>query len=80
MEVSLEAKRNGVNFRQPTFKNPLPKMFKALGKGFIAVLMAIVAFGESAGRARAARELANLGMYEEAKRLMLRKDEEVDDV
>ena len=76
MEVSLEAKRNGVNFRQPTFKNPLPKMFRALGKGFIAVLMAIVAFGESAGRARAARELANLGMYDEARNLMLRKDEE----
>ena len=75
MEVSLEAKRNGVNFRQPTFQNPLPKMFRALGKGFIAVLMAIVAFGESAGRARAARELANLGMYEEARNLMLRKDE-----
>ena len=75
MEVSLEAKRNGVNFRQPTFQNPLPKMFRALGKGFIAVLMSIVAFGESAGRARAARELANRGMYEEARNLMLRKDE-----
>ena len=76
MEVSLEAKRNGVNFRQPTFKNPLPKMFRALGKGFIAVLMGIVAFGESAGRARAARELANQGYYEEARNLMLRKDQE----
>jgi len=75
MEVSLEAKRNGVNFRQPTFQNPLPKMFRAVGKGFIAVLMAIVAFGESAGRARAASELARLGMYEEARNLMLRKDE-----
>ena len=75
MQVSLEAKRNGVNFRQPTFKNPLPKIFRALGKGFIAVLMAMVAFGESAGRARAARELANHGMYEEARNLMLRKDE-----
>ena len=80
MQVSLEAKRNGVNFRQPTFKNPLPKIFKVLGKGFIAVLMAIVAFGESAGRARAARELANLGMYEEARNLMLGKDKEVDNV
>ena len=38
--------------------------------------MGIVAFGESAGRARAARELANLGMYEEARNLMLRKDQE----
>ena len=74
MEVSLEAKRNGVNFRQPTFKNPLPKMFRALGKGLFGMFMAIVAFGESAGRARAARELANLGYYEEAKALMLGKD------
>ena len=74
MEVSLEAKRNGVNFRQPTFKNPLPKMFKALGKGFIAVLMAIVAFGESAGRARAASALANQGMYKEAQALMTGKE------
>ena len=76
MEVSLEAKRNGVNFRRPTFKNPLPKMFKALGKVLFGIFIAIIAVGESAGRARAARELANLGMYEEAKRLMLRKDEE----
>ena len=75
MQVSLEAKRNGVNFRQPTFQNPLPKMFRALGKGFIAVLMAIVAFGESAGRARAAAELSRQGYHEEARRLMLREDE-----
>ena len=80
MEVSLEAKRNGVNFRRPTFKNPLPKMFRALGKGFIAVLMAIVAFGESAGRARAAAELSRQGYHEEARNLMLRKDKEVDNV
>ena len=75
MEVSLEAKRNGVEFRRPTFQNPLPKMFRALGKGFIAVLMAIVAFGESAGRARAAAELSRQGYHEEARNLMLRKDE-----
>lgn len=74
MQVSLEAKRNGVNFRQPTFKNPLSKIFRALGKGFIAVLMAMVAFGESAGRARAARELANQGLYKEAHALMTGKD------
>ena len=74
MEVSLEAKRNGVNFRRPTFKNPLPKMFRALGKGLIAVLMAIVAFGESAGRARAAAELHRMGYTEEAKWLMINGD------
>ena len=74
MQVSLEAKRNGVNFRRPTFQNPLPKMFKAIGKGLIAVLMAIVAFGESAGRARAASALAQQGYYKEAQALMTGKD------
>ena len=74
MEVSLEAKRNGVNFRQPTFKNPLPKMFGALGKGFLAVFMGMVALGESAGRARAAAELSRMGYQDEAKALMLGKD------
>ena len=80
MEVSLEAKRNGVNFRQPTFQNPLPKMFRALGKGFMAVFIGIIAFGESAGRARAAAELSRQGYHEEARNLMLRKDKEVDNV
>ena len=42
----------------------------ALMVGFLAV----VAIGESAGRARAARELARMGMVEEAKALMLVKD------
>ena len=73
MQVSLEASRNGVNFRRPTFKNPLPKLFRAIGKGFIAVLMAIVAFGESAGRARAAAELSRQGLHKEAKALMLKE-------
>ena len=81
MEVSLEAKRNGVNFRQPTFKNPMPKMFRALGKGFMAVFMGMVALGESAGRARAAAELSRMGYQDEAKALMLGKSiEEVDNV
>jgi hypothetical protein len=75
MEVSMEASRNGVNFRRPTFKNPLPKMFKALGKGFLAVFIGIIAFGESAGRARAAAELSRQGYHAEARRLMLREDE-----
>ena len=74
MEVSLEAKRNGVNFRQPTFQNPLPKMFRALGRGFLAVFMGMVALGESAGRARAAAELSRMGYQDEAKALMLGKD------
>ena len=44
---------------------------KALYVSFISV----IAFGESAGRARAAHQLANMGRYEEAKALMLREDE-----
>ena len=64
-----------VAFRQPTFTNPLPKVFKAIGKGFIAVFIGIIAFGESAGRARAAAELSRQGYHEEARNLMLRKHE-----
>ena len=60
-----------VAFRQPTFVNPLPKVFKAIGKSLFAVFIGIVAFGESAGRARAASELARMGYYDEAKNLML---------
>jgi hypothetical protein len=62
-----------VAFRQPTFQNPLPTIFKAIGKGCIAVFMAIVAFGESAGRARAAAELSRMGYQDEAKALMLKE-------
>ena len=34
----------------------------------------LIAFGENAGRARAARELARQGYHDEAKNLMLGKD------
>ena len=60
-----------VAFRQPTFVNPLPKVFKAIGKSLFAMFIAMIAFGESAGRARAASELARQGYMEEAKNLML---------
>jgi hypothetical protein len=60
-----------VAFRQPTFVNPLPKFFNLIGKGFLAVFIGIIAFGESAGRARAASELSRMGYYDEAKALML---------
>jgi hypothetical protein len=63
-----------VALRQPTFKNPLPKMFKLLGKVLMTVFVGIIAFGESAGRARAAAELSRQGYHEEAKRLILRED------
>jgi len=36
--------------------------------------MAVIAFGESAGRARAASELARMGKIEEARSLMIRKE------
>ena len=37
-------------------------------------VISIIAFGESAGRARAAAELSRQGYHEEAKNLMLGKD------
>ena len=52
------------------------KFCDVVRKALVTAFMAIIAFGESAGRARAARELAHMGRYEEAKALMLRKDKE----
>ena len=70
-----------VAYRQPTFKNPLPTIFKAIGKGLIAFWIGIIAMGESAGRARAAAELSRMGYQAEAKALMLGKSiEDVKDV
>jgi len=65
-----------VAFRQPTFENPLPKLFKVIGKSLLAVFIGMIALGESAGRARAASELARQGYMKEAKALMLREDEQ----
>ena len=48
-----------------------PKFIKTLGKYAVAFAMGVWAFGESAGRARAASELYRQGFYEEAKKLML---------
>jgi hypothetical protein len=47
--------------------------FKAIGKTIIAIWIGFIAFGESAGRARAAAELSRQGYHAEAKRLMLEK-------
>ena len=47
------------------------KLCSAISKALTVAFMAIVAFGESAGRARAANELYRQGYIEEAKRLML---------
>ena len=65
-----------VAFRQPTFKNPLPALGKFVVTGLMTIFVGMIAMGETAGRARAARELANMGRYEEAKALILRKDKE----
>ncbi len=48
-----------------------PKFIKTLGKYLVAIAMGIWAFGESAGRARAAEALWREGYHKEAKRLML---------
>ena len=63
-----------VAFRQPTFRNPLPVILKAIGSVFVGIFTFMIAAGESAGRARAAQTLHQLGYHEEAKQLMLRKD------
>ena len=44
---------------------------KTVGKYLVAFAMGVWAFGESAGRARAAAELSRQGYYKEAKALML---------
>lgn len=46
--------------------NPISSFFKNLGKKLLVMF-------EIAGRARAARTLASLGYYEEAKKLMLER-------
>ena len=48
-----------------------PKFIKTLGKYLVAFAMALWAFGESAGRARADAELSRQGYHKEAKALML---------
>jgi len=47
------------------------KFCEAIRKLLFTAFMAIVAAGESAGRARAAHELAQRGLYKEARELML---------
>ena len=48
-----------------------PKFIKTLGKYIVAFAMGVWAFGESAGRARAAAELSRQGFHKEARALML---------
>ena len=46
------------------------KICKSIRNALAVAFVSIIAFGESAGRARAANELARQGYYDEAKALM----------
>ena len=50
------------------------KFCEVIRKALFTAFVAVIAFGESAGRARAAAELSRQGYHEEAKNLMLGKD------
>jgi hypothetical protein len=47
------------------------KICSILRKAFYVAFVGLIAFGESAGRARAASELSRQGYYDEAKALMV---------
>lgn len=47
------------------------KICSIIRKAFYVAFVGLIAFGESAGRARAANALAQQGFYKEAKALML---------
>ena len=49
------------------------KICKVINKALAVMFVGIIAFGESAGRARAASELSRMGYHDEAKALMLEK-------
>ena len=57
-----------------TFYNITCKICTVIRNALVTAFVAIIAFGESAGRARAASELARQGYYQEAQNLMLGKD------
>ena len=70
-----------VAFRQPTFKNPLPYIFKGIASVAMSIFVGMIAMGEQAGRSRAAAELSRQGYHDEAKALILGKSiEEIKDV
>jgi hypothetical protein len=48
-----------------------PRFIRKFGQIIVAIGMGIWAFGESAGRARAAAELSRQGYHQEARNLML---------
>ena len=47
---------------------------ESVNKFFSSMLRGLISYGESAGRARAARELTRMGMHKEAQALMTGKD------
>lgn len=47
------------------------KLCKMIRTAFSIAFVGLIAFGENAGRARAAAELSRMGMQDEAKALML---------
>ena len=59
---------------QTSFYNITCKICTVIRNALITAFVAVIAFGESAGRARAASELSRQGYHEEAKNLMLGKD------
>ena len=59
------------------FYNITCKVCEVVRTALVTAFVAIVAFGENAGRARAAHQLASMGMHEEAKALMLHRTEEL---
>ena len=52
------------------------KVCDIIRKALVTAFVAVIAFGESAGRARAASELARQGYYKEAQALMLKPTKE----
>ena len=59
-----------------SFYNITCKVCDFIRKALVTAFVAIIAFGESAGRARAASELARQGYYKEAQALMLEPTKE----
>jgi len=59
---------------ETSFYNVTCKICTAIRNALIAAFVGLIAMGESAGRSRAAAELARQGYMDEAKALMLGKD------
>lgn len=51
--------------------NPFTNIFRRVGVTLCTIWVAMIAAGEQAGRSRAAAELARMGYYEEARKVML---------